>query len=203
MIYVAVQGAGNFDAIKRMLDKLCIESTSSLAGVPDNVIKGVILPGNGSFDQYVKNLRENPTFLQSVMRLVDHGTPLLGICVGMQVLFQSSAEGVEPGLGILNGTIEKLSEKYQIPNLGWHDITHQSIDTSQTFLSGGRFYFSHSFAKFPSNDDNFEEVLMCESHGRFCAGFRKNNIFGAQFHPEKSSVEGFKYLNNFAEFCFK
>lgn len=202
MIYVHKQSIGNSAAISRMLNKLATPNSSCAQILYSNDISGIIIPGNGSFDGFMADLRSRRDDLSQILYLVrNKNIPLLGVCVGMQALFQKSDEGVEPGLGLLKGNIKLFPDNSLIPNLGWRDTKHSS-KTGEYFLPADRYYFSHSYAYMLDDyDQTYDEVLYCEHKNKFCAAIKKQNIFGAQFHPEKSSLPGLEFISKYLEFC--
>jgi len=167
----------------------------------------IVLPGVGSFPAGMKKLKE----LGLDQCLIDSakiGTPMLGLCLGMQLFFESSNEfGPCDGLSIIDGKVVSLSSigpsKIRLPNTGWREIFREDfMEWKGTILSGIKekemMYFVHSYTAIVGNK---KDILALSSHGgfSFCAAVKKNNIYGCQFHPEKSSKEGLKIIKNFAK----
>jgi len=147
---------------------------------------------------------DNSGMRQEVERLVlKQGVPVLGICVGMQMLANSSEEGKLPGLGWIDGAVRKfdvsgLPHGTHLPHMGWNDV--RPLDNSGLFKGMGqaaRFYFLHSFYFQCARDENI--LAVCDYCGAFCCAVSSNNIYGVQFHPEKSHQFGTQLLRNFAE----
>lgn len=203
MITIIDYGTGNLNSIKNMYRRLGIESQiSSNVNDIQNANK-LILPGVGAFDYGMQQL--NTSGLTDIIRekVMKHKTPILGICLGVQLLTQSSEEGKLPGLGFINGKTvafdkTKLSAAQKIPGMGWRHVTNNN--SSRLFLNmydEPRFYFVHSYHLLL---DNKEDVLAETEYGyTFTAGIEKENILGVQFHPEKSHKYGMRLLENFAK----
>ena len=164
---------------------------------------GIILPGVGSFDPAMKNLIKQD-LVDSIKNLTFSGTPLLGICLGMQLLMENSEEGSLNGIGLINGTakmIESNEEDIKIPHMGWNNIEINDNNNSR-ILNGIKnndyFYFVHSYKCIPTNNS---EVAAFTKYGqKICAVIEKNNVFATQFHPEKSGIVGLKIYQNFLSF---
>jgi glutamine amidotransferase len=201
MIGVLDYGSGNIKAVINTLTRVnllsrLIKTTDDLEGV-----SGLILPGVGSFDNAINKLR-GADFFDPVNDLVmNERLPILGICVGLQILGDTSEEGSERGLGWLPGrtlSFDRLEiSKLRSPHLGWNHVQLQPHTDLSAELEENRFFFLHSF--FFSPDITQTEILGTTKYGSdFCVVAKRDNIFGAQFHPEKSHVWGEKFLANFA-----
>jgi imidazole glycerol-phosphate synthase subunit HisH len=163
----------------------------------------IILPGVGAFDQTIGHLHESG--LEPVLQklVVEKSIPVLGICVGMQIMGDSSEEGKKNGLGWISGTVRKFDEnklmdKPKIPHLGWNSV--HAVDQINLFegidIQKG-FYFIHSYYFDPVDTEN---IMSITRYGdEFASAIHKSNIYGVQFHPEKSHSNGIKLLKNFAE----
>jgi glutamine amidotransferase len=128
--------------------------------------------------------------------------PVLGICVGMQIMAARSDEGKLNGLGWIDAEVKKidtsLSEKIYLPHMGWNDVTpFPGNGLFNTIENDARFYFLHSYYFLPKNEKNV--IATTDYHGSFASGVQNNNVFGVQFHPEKSHQWGIQLLKNFAE----
>jgi glutamine amidotransferase len=203
MIAIIDYDIGNVFAVVNMLQRLGIPC--KVVAQADEVLQAerIILPGNGSFDACMRNLRA--TGLVSVLeqQVLQRGVPLLGICVGAQMLGLGSAEGVEPGLGWLDMTVERFPElpNLRVPHMGWNQVTATPVGHSltQDMTADTRFYFVHSYYMQPRNP---AEVLLSAHYGiDFAAGVVRENIAGVQFHPEKSHRFGKQLLNTFARWA--
>ncbi len=185
-------GIGNLFSIKRTLQKigLNVEVTSSIKGYEYD---GIVLPGVGNFKAGAKNLSP---LREEIVRLTSSGTPLLGICLGMQLLFEESQESNGGGLALLRGKIIRLPKNVKTPHMGWNNL-HIIVDNE--ILDGiderDYFYFVHSYYARPAD----RSVIVAETeYGiRFASVVAEGNIYGTQFHPEKSGKSGSRILRNF------
>lgn len=157
----------------------------------------LVLPGVGAFGACMKALAERG-FDEIVRERVAQGTPLLGVCVGMQLLFEESEEfGPTPGLGLLRGRVRRFPEGVLAPQVGWNQIKQR--DTHPLFHridDGAFFYFVHSFYCDPTDRD--VTIGQTEYHLNYASVVAQENICGVQFHPEKSQTVGLQLLHNFA-----
>ena len=199
MIIVIDYGMGNLGSIANMIKKVgykCI-ITSDLEEIKKAT--KLILPGVGSFDNGMKNL-ENLGMIEVLnQKVLVEKTPILGICLGMQLMTKSSEEGTSAGLGWLDAKTKKfVSDTLKIPHMGWNIIKHQK--ESKLFdecKSEKRFYFVHSYCV---SCNNQEDILANTNYTQdFVSSFEKENIVGVQFHPEKSHKFGMQLLKNFVE----
>jgi len=202
MIHIIDYGLGNTKAIasvyKHMyIDACIVKSKEDLVNV-----EKIILPGVGSFDSAVSLFKNSDMYSITSDLVLNQSIPILGICVGMQMLFNRSEEGLGNGLEWIDGEIlslrEKVNTNISIPHMGWNNITPLS---HSGLLSGlgldSKFYFSHSYASINLRKDY---VLANTNHGvTFDCVVQKNNIYGVQFHPEKSHHWGQLVLKNFSE----
>ncbi len=201
MIVVIDYGIGNLGSAHKALVK--IGADAELVAEPRDLsgVDGIILPGVGSFGACVTALRS--TGLESmVLGAVDERVPLLGICVGMQMLYEGSEESPEiPGLGLLEGRVRRLTGAPKIPHMSWNQIAYVNAGSESPLFDGLQehswFYFVHSFAAEVTADS----IAVCDYGKGFTAAVSRGNIFGTQFHPEKSSVKGLSMLENFVKFC--
>ncbi|MBD2792784.1 imidazole glycerol phosphate synthase subunit HisH [Xenorhabdus szentirmaii] len=210
LITIIDYGMGNSCSIQNILKKIGYSSiiTSDL-----NIISNsdfIILPGVGSFDYGMKNLSESGIATLLNRKVLQEKTPFLGICLGMQLLFDSSEEGVSSGLGWLEGHVRKFDNKknknLKIPHMGWNNIN--VICESNLFQKNtdnpDRFYFVHSYYVECANNENI--YTTTNYIHEFTSSVKKENIYGVQFHPEKSHKFGlyfFKKLIELIEFNYK
>ena len=165
-----------------------------------SAISGLILPGVGSFDDAIRKLRRLPCF-SDIMTSINNGTPVMGVCVGMQILFNSSEEGAEEGLGLVQGHVRQLPRNSGLrsPHMG-PNLMH--FNKNHLILNGiaiPEFYFLHSYYCDPISDD---AVIGYTNYGiKFPSMIHNQNIYGVQFHPEKSHGPGGTILKNFALIC--
>jgi glutamine amidotransferase len=200
MIVIIDYDVGNVSAIANMLSRLGFNS--SITKNPKDIEKAnrIILPGNGSYDTCLKNIRSTNLMPLLERKVLKEGTPLLGICVGAQMLGNSSEEGIERGFGWIDMVVEKfpITLNHPVPNMGWRRV-NSSISLHymiRDLNQDSRFYFVHSYFMKPKFDKN---ILLTSEYGfEFAAGVINKNIIGVQFHPEKSHFYGKKLLTAFA-----
>jgi glutamine amidotransferase len=160
----------------------------------------IILPGVGAFDSAMQRINEFSLIDPLKRNILIEKKPILGICLGMQILFKKSEEGKLPGLGILDAELLKLKaspgEGIKVPHVGFNSLFGQSeTEIFEGLGSGSFFYFTHSYAVVQSNE---KMNIAFAHHGQdFIAAFQKDNICGVQFHPEKSQSTGLKLISNF------
>ena len=202
MLTIIDYEVGNLTSIKNMLERIGF-SNVIISGKKEDIdaANKLILPGVGHFDYGMAHLR-NASFFDLLNKkvLVDK-TPILGICLGAQLLLNGSEEGNTPGLGWIEGnstkfSSEKLSPHLKIPHMGWNEVTPlKNSALLQDLPEDPRFYFVHSYHMTCKNPENH---LLSATYGyKFVAGVEKNNILGVQFHPEKSHKYGMALLKNF------
>lgn len=160
----------------------------------------VVLPGVGAFGDAIAELRRRD-FVPAIRDAIAANQPFLGICLGLQMLFDVGYEGGEhEGLGILRGKVVRfdLPHEFKVPHMGWNRgrIVHQGPVLRET-AQDTFFYFVHSYYVIP--EDKNVIAIECDYGGPFCAAVWKDNLFATQFHPEKSQADGLKLLKNFAE----
>jgi imidazole glycerol-phosphate synthase subunit HisH len=197
-------GIGNVRSVGNALTYLGIDSV--LTNDPPTIMNAdaAILPGVGAFKHGMENLRYCG-LIPVINDFVATGKTFIGICLGMQMLMEQSEEfGLSSGLGLIKGNVIKLpllnDTSYRLPHIGWNRIAEpESGQWSSTLLKGlnqeNSFYFVHSYAAVPSSGNNI--LAHCQYGGiDFCASVKKDNIYGFQFHPEKSGQLGLRILNN-------
>jgi imidazole glycerol phosphate synthase glutamine amidotransferase subunit len=190
-------GAGNLPSVERALQSLGAETERATSPEQLASAKAIVLPGVGHFAAFVGGLEEK-NVIPALRKAFDAGVPILGICLGLQAMFASSEEAPgEQGLGFFPQTIRALPKTVKSPHIGWNQVncTHTS-----KLLSGipkdAYFYFAHSFA---APGDGNEAVAVCDHGIPFAAVIEQQNLFGVQFHPEKSGEVGSRILRNFLE----
>lgn len=195
-------GMGNLRSVEKALEHVGV--TAKLTNEADEVraADGVILPGVGAFPRAMKRVRELGLD-ELIFERRDSGVPILGICLGLQLLFESSSElGGGTGLAMLHGPVDGLdAPDLKVPHIGWAPVRwERDSRLAEGIPSETPFYFVHSFAPRPNED----ELLGSAEYGhRFACAAERDNIFGVQFHPEKSSAAGLRLLSNFAGICVK
>jgi glutamine amidotransferase len=193
-ISITDYGVGNLYSIRRSLEN-CGANVTVVEDMRDVLdAECIVFPGVGAFDRTMEKLIP---YREAICERLEDGTPALGICIGMQILFEGSDEGSSPGLGFYDGRVRKLDCKV-IPHMGWNQVV-----TEDPLLDGvkdNNFYFVHSYYGSPA--DSAITLGTTEYEGTvFESFFRKKNTYGTQFHPEKSSVSGRKFLQNFISFA--
>lgn len=197
-VSVISYGLGNLGSVSNMLRRVGVDAqfVNDSAGLLRS--ERLLLPGIGSFDTGVRLLEEGG-LVGAIADFVASGRPLLGICLGMQLLLDSSEEGELGGLGLIPGRSVRLRAEagIRVPHMGWNAVRATRADP---LLSGlppeSRFYFVHSYKVVPARES---DVLGVTSYGEtFASVIRRDNVMGAQFHPEKSHDFGKHILRNFA-----
>ena len=195
-------GVGNLISVKNMLTKAGAVDVS-ISNEPEEIAraKKLILPGVGHFDFGMKKLHESqlvPIIRQCVL---ENNIPILGICLGAQLMTRRSDEGTSPGLGLIEGEtvkfdISEMKNPHKLPHMGWNFVQpSKEVTLWSNMPSDSRFYFVHSYHFML---DNPEDIWLNTYYGyEFCAAFHRNNIFGCQFHPEKSHKYGLRLMKNF------
>jgi glutamine amidotransferase len=204
VIAVLDYGIGNLRSAEKALQH--VGADARLVDDPEATIgaSGVVLPGVGAFGACARALTESGLD-EVVRRCVGDGVPFLGICVGLQLLFEGSEEdpGV-PGLGLLQGRVRILSPTERRPQMQWN-LVRQKAGTSSRLLGkieSQWFYFVHSYTPVPDGPESLSSVVgTCEYGGELTVAFERSNVFGTQFHPEKSASAGLRLLARFARLC--
>lgn len=200
MICCVDYGVGNIGSILNMIKSLGHDAVVS--STPEIIKKAdkIILPGVGSFDHGMIKLEEFKLVELLKDMALEKETPILGICLGMQLLATNSEEGSKSGLNLIQGTVKKFDEtKVRIPHVGWNYISAKRESPILNLIDdASRFYFTHSYYFSPSET---EQIIATTVYGIEFASIVGNNhnIFGAQFHPEKSHKFGKEILRNFIE----
>lgn len=203
MIVIVDYGLGNIRAFVNAYNQLAIPITIATKSDDLRIATKIILPGVGAFDNAMKRLEKSGMRETLDERVLKHHVPVLGVCIGMQMLARSSEEGRLPGLGWIDGEVKKidpstLRQSTHLPHMGWNDV--QPTRESRLFEhleQHPRFYFLHSYY---FHCRKSEDVLAVTDYGgQFACAVNSGNIFGVQFHPEKSHQFGIQLLKNFGE----
>ncbi len=203
MIAIIDYDIGNLGAVANMLNRLGAPCAITNDPTTISVASGIILPGNGSYDACVRGLRATGLLPLIEERVLETKVPVLGICVGAQMLGHGSEEGIEPGLGWIDMQVRRLPDMpgLRVPHMGWSEVsvTRPNDPLVGSLEEGSRFYFVHSYYLDPINREN----VCLEAHYGidFAAGVTSGNISGMQFHPEKSHRYGKSLLNAFRNQC--
>lgn len=202
MIVIVNYGMGNLGAIFNMLKKIGAEAMVSSAAEDIGHADKLILPGVGAFDNGMKNLNDSGLTKVLNQKVIKEKTPVLGICLGVQLFSKRSEEGRLPGLGWLDMETARFDFKQnnnnlKIPHMGWNTITIKKPGyLTDNMYEEPRFYFVHSY-HLVCHDR--KDILTTTVHGyEFVSSVQRDNIIGVQFHPEKSHKFGLKLLSNFA-----
>jgi glutamine amidotransferase len=202
MITIVNYGLGNINAFVNVYDRLNIPT--KIAKTAEDLIdsKKIILPGVGHFDYAMNRLNSSGMRSQLEFLVKEKKVPVMGICVGMQMLANDSDEGVEKGLGWIDGHVRKFDAslipyKTRLPHMGWNTMKKvKETPLLKGFEDDSRFYFLHSYYFECKNSD---EIISETEYGiKYASVVNKDNIFGIQFHPEKSHSNGINLLKNFA-----
>jgi imidazole glycerol-phosphate synthase subunit HisH len=201
LVAVLDYGIGNLHSAQKAIERMGADArlTADPGLIADAA--GVVLPGVGAFGACMDGLRD-AGLEQPAHDAVESGRPFLGICVGMQMLFTSSEEDPQAeGLGVIPGTIRWIPPGVKRPQMQWNQLT--VVDPDEPLLAGlhggAWVYFVHSLHGVPDNPSVV--AATCEYGGTLNVAFRLDNVFGTQFHPEKSSRDGLQLLGNFVEAC--
>lgn len=195
MIVIIDYGMGNLHSVSKALERM--GHSYLITSNPEQIRRadGIILPGVGAFGDAMREL-ETRGLVSVLKQEALNGKPLLGICLGMQLLFTSSDEhGYHQGLNLLPGHVVKFTGDYNIPHMGWNWLSFKHPHPLYRGLEEGHVYFVHSFHVLADND---EDVIGTTDYYQTVTGIvARNNIFGMQFHPEKSGQLGLQLLNRF------
>lgn len=206
-IQIIDYGLGNLFSIDQACHKVGMEPFVSASPADLTTADGIILPGVGAFGMAMDRLTAHG-FVEPLREVVQSGKPLMGICLGMQLLFDESEEfGTHSGLGLLSGKIRRIPEQFEaerrlrVPNVGWNrvhfpeGVKDREVDSG--IVDGAYMYFVHSFYVDPADS---ADCLLTTQYGqlRYCCATRKGSILGVQFHPEKSGPAGLKLYENWA-----
>lgn len=196
MIAIIDYGMGNLRSVEKALESL--GAAVVVTGDPQVVREadGVILPGVGAFGDAMENLRAQD-LIPAIQEVVAAGKPFLGICLGMQLLFTTSEEhGLHQGLNLIPGRVRRFQGDFKIPHIGWNDLTLHQESALLTGVQNGEYvYWVHSL--FLEPEDRKVLLASTDYYGEVPGIVGQGNVFGIQFHPEKSSAVGLRMLKNF------
>ncbi len=197
MIAILDYGAGNVRNVLRALTHLGYEAEITADHAKVKQAHAVVLPGVGAAGDTVKGLKDRGLD-ELVLRTIEDDRPFMGVCVGLQVLFDTTEEGgMQPCLGVLPGTVERFpAGKLKVPHMGWNQVWQRSEGPYfRDIPDGTHFYFVHSF--YPKPAQRSIIAAECTYGDDFCCAVAKGNLFATQFHPEKSGAIGLKVYENF------
>jgi imidazole glycerol phosphate synthase glutamine amidotransferase subunit len=192
-------GAGNVSSVERALQRLGVASVRASSREHIRTAEKLILPGVGHYGALIRALDEQG-LREVLLEKINTGTPFLGICLGLQALFETSEEGAElTGLGLFGGQVTMLPRTVKLPHMGWNTL---QVRRKSPLLAGiserDYFYFAHSYAATPSAPPAEAATVATSTHGQvFIAVLEQKNICAVQFHPEKSGAPGARLLSNF------
>jgi glutamine amidotransferase len=205
MIGIVDYGMGNLRSVQKALQRVGADAEIANAGEQVDRFSRLIVPGVGAFKDAMAHLHERQ-LIDPIRKFIASGRPVLGICLGLQLLFETSTEdGLHEGLGVLPGRVvhfEPDDPALKVPHMGWNAIEPAAPGNADNPLLAGiespaYVYFVHSY--YPQPTDLADVATSTEYAGRFCSSVRRDNLFATQFHPEKSQQVGLKMLANFAE----
>ena len=194
-IHIVDYDSGNLESIRNALKKVgCEPVTTNKASELINA-NAVIFPGQGSFPSAMDKLSQFD-ITKTLIKLIKDGVPFLGICLGLQLMFESSEEGNIEGLNLLKGTVPKISDSVKVPHIGWNSVKFgKSHKIFEEIPNDSYFYFLHSYYVNPFSSEN---IIGSTNYGNdFCSAYGSDNYVGVQFHPEKSGDLGLKIFDNF------
>lgn len=199
MITIVDYGMGNIGSLRNMFRRIGADAAVANDRSSIDRASKILLPGVGSFDAAMQRIAELD-IADALRGRAAAGVPILGICLGMQLLTSGSEEGRLPGLGLIPARARRFPReaRLKVPHMGWN-VVHRATPSPLTEWMEGedetRFYFVHSYAV--ETEDGSDEILSCEYGIPFAAGIARDNVFGAQFHPEKSHRFGMRFLSAF------
>ncbi len=203
MIAIIDYGMGNLHSVQKALE--CMSARTAVTNTPAAIAAAdkIVLPGVGAFDDAMAELKQRG-LVEVIKEQVAAGKPFLGICLGMQLLFQESQEAVtSKGLGLLKGKVKRFadSKNLKVPHMGWNQLSIKKTGCPllQDVAEGSFVYFCHSY--YPAPDDK-EAIATSTDYGvAFASVVWEKNMYGVQFHPEKSQDTGLAMLKNFVNLC--
>lgn len=199
MITIIDYGMGNLRSAQKAFEFLGFEAQISDDIATINAAEKIVLPGVGAFADATERLNLSG-ISEIIKQKVSAGTPFLGICLGMQLIFDKSYEGGEfPGLGLLQGEIKRfdIPKEYKVPHIGWNKLKIKDNPLFDGLNDDAYTYFVHSF--YAETNDRDAVIAISDYGIEFTAAVNKGNIYATQFHPEKSGDSGLKILANFAK----
>jgi len=199
MIVIIDYGLGNLGSVKNALDKLGVDSMVSKSVKDIEKATGLVLPGVGSATEGMKNLRKSG-LNKVILKQIKLKKPILGICLGMQLLFFLSEEGNTECLNVIEGKVKRFNNKLKVPQIGWNQVKQKPSKLFLGIKDKSYFYFVHSYYCQASEE---KIIIGSTEYGiNFTSAIEDKNIFGVQFHPEKSGENGLKLLKNFVDIVY-
>lgn len=202
MICIVNYGIGNFRSLERVLSKIGVRYQITDQTADFGRASHIILPGVGRFETAMRTIREK-NLDKSIIKYAQNGTPILGVCLGLHILSEFSEEGMIEGLGLLKGKVVKKNpidkDKFKVPNVGWVPIKvdKRSLLLSDLYFKKNYLYFSNLYGMKAKNKKFVSSIYKFDDD--YVASMEMDNIFGTQFHPEKSGEIGVKLIKRFLE----
>jgi imidazole glycerol-phosphate synthase subunit HisH len=202
MIAIVDYGCGNIKAFQNVFKKLNVPIKVATKDEDLADVSGLILPGVGAFDFVMQSFNKSGMRDSVERKIFNEKIPVLGICAGMQIMANSSEEGHEPGLGWISGVVRhfdtsKIPFSTKVPHMGWNSISPTPSKIFSGIGAGTRYYFVHSYYFDP--EDSTSSIATSNYGGDFSCAVADEDIYGVQFHPEKSHSAGIELLKNFSE----
>ena len=202
MITILDYGLGNIGSLKNMFKR--IRQNVNITSSPCQIIKStkIVIPGVGSFDEAMNRINNIKGLREALnLKALHHKIPILGVCLGMQLLTHKSEEGTLDGFKWIPGETKKFpkSSKFKIPHMGWNEVSSRNSKSKliENIKHDDRYYFVHSYYVKVHNENH--SLLKTKHNIEFDSAINKDNLYGVQFHPEKSHKYGMKILKNFSE----
>ncbi|ELP32857.1 imidazole glycerol phosphate synthase subunit HisH [Rhodopirellula baltica] len=198
MITIVDYQMGNLRSVQKAVERSGVEAEITSDASQIAAAERLILPGVGAFGDAIGEIRRRD-LEKPIKDFIASGKPFLGICLGLQMLFEQGFEGgTHEGLGVLGGDVVafELPAEFKVPHMGWNAVNVKGAGADLGIQSGTHFYFVHSYFVRPA--DPSVVALTCDYGGEFCAAVRRGNLMATQFHPEKSQGDGLRLMQRFA-----
>lgn len=198
MITIVDYQMGNLRSVQKAVERSGVEAEITSDASQIASAERLILPGVGAFGDAIGEIRRRD-LEKPIKDFIASGKPFLGICLGLQMLFEQGFEGgTHEGLGVLGGDVVafELPAEFKVPHMGWNAVDVKDAGADLGIQSGTHFYFVHSYFVRPV--DPSVVALTCDYGGEFCAAVRRGNLMATQFHPEKSQGDGLRLMQRFA-----
>lgn len=198
MITIVDYQMGNLRSVQKAVERSGVEAEITSDAGQIAAAERLILPGVGAFGDAIGEIRRRD-LEKPIKDFIASGKPFLGICLGLQMLFEQGFEGgTHEGLGVLGGDVVafELPAEFKVPHMGWNAVDVKTAGADLGIQSGTHFYFVHSYFVRPT--DPSVVALTCDYGGEFCAAVRRGNLMATQFHPEKSQADGLRLMQRFA-----
>ncbi|EMI26608.1 imidazole glycerol phosphate synthase subunit HisH [Rhodopirellula europaea] len=198
MITIVDYQMGNLRSVQKAVERSGVEAEITSDAGQIAAAERLILPGVGAFGDAIGEIRRRD-LEKPIKDFIASGKPFLGICLGLQMLFEQGFEGgTHEGLGVLGGDVVafELPAEFKVPHMGWNAVDVKTAGADLGIQSGTHFYFVHSYFVRPT--DPSVVALTCDYGGEFCAAVRRGNLMATQFHPEKSQGDGLRLMQRFA-----